>query len=335
MRPLDRILLLVFALSIALTRGAAADVGSLELVYVPFRSGDFARLEATFADFARTRERTWNGFSALSRSYLRLGEMLDDDESLLSQLDAWSAAFPQSPHPHLVRGRYLLRAARRSRGGGWGHQVPEQGMALYVQRCREASASFERARGLSPAATPDAVAGLFEAAKAYGMPRAERDRLLAAALAVDPNHVAAHEALLGLVSPHWHGSLEEMWSLARAAAKKADAEPRLGLLVVRVHAFEAYEAPDYDDHLRQPAVWQEMSAAWLRFLERQPKANQVWEDFAYHAWRVRDLALARRALPETQGHWSRNVWRNEAQYRKAWAWALGGTPPAPPAAPGG
>lgn len=206
-------------------------------------------------------------------------------------------------------------------------------MNLFIQRCREATLAFERARAVSPGAGAEAAAGILEASRANGISDPDRDRLFAEALRIDPNHVAVHEAISGVMSPMWGGNLDELWALARTAATKADQEPRLGLLVVTVHKLIAFMGEDYNAYIRQPEVWKEMSSAWLRFLAQQPKADRVWQDLAHHAWRVKDRELARRALVETKGHMSSRAWNSQDQYNGAWSWAVGAAAPPAAAAP--
>lgn len=115
-------------------------------------ANDFARLEAIVAPLRNAEARTPSGgwmlaefYRTFHQNYLLESEAVDyPDGFQWKKLDAWAAAFPDSPTPHILRAMALTNLAKLSTRSHVITQLPESGWQPHVAYAREARALLDQ-----------------------------------------------------------------------------------------------------------------------------------------------------------------------------------------------
>lgn len=183
-------------------------------------------------------------------------------------LAKWEEADPDSPAFHLVRGIHAVKWAWTARGAGWQPKdYPE-----FQRRLEFAEAHLMHAATRAPR-DPTAWANLIVVARGRSRPL-DAKRAFEQAVERVPDHYVAHAAMLVNLMSKWHGSTEEMFRFARAAASGAKPGSVLPLILIQAH----YE--------RTGELWREKGE---KNKEGKKAAEEYWHDTGVRA-EVRSVA---------------------------------------------
>ena len=147
--------LLVVCASVMPARGAELDGPEARAVVAKaataaFQTGDYTQLEKTAADLRETKARFPEGVWKLPSFYDGLNPKplcisTPDWEAWFSKLDAWKAAFPDSPTQPVARAEALVGYGWEARGGGYANTVTKEGWKLLAERLAQARGVLEEA----------------------------------------------------------------------------------------------------------------------------------------------------------------------------------------------
>ncbi len=155
----ESFLLLWLACAIALpARGAEPDGPAAREVVAKaasaaFQAGDYPQLEKTADDLRKTKARFPEGVWKLPSFYDGLdpqahGANPPDWKGWFAKLDAWKAAFPDSPTQPVARAEALVNYGWEARGSGYANTVTSEGWKLLAERLAQARGVLEEAEKL-------------------------------------------------------------------------------------------------------------------------------------------------------------------------------------------
>lgn len=232
-------------------------------------------------------------------------------------LDALCAQQP-SPLAFLVRGCHAIMWAWAARGRGKSDNVSAAAWKLFEERLRMAEADLHMAAQGDPA-DPTPFANLIRVAMATDAPPEALWNNFQAAVARQPDHWKAHDAMLSALSARWGGSNEEMFDFARRRAAEAPPGSDLPMLLFAAHLDVWSHTHTIDGnpagalaYIHQPHVRQELDAAYARSLGGPARVRastvRVRNDaaFVFHLWR--DLQRLRMELDRLGGAFTEYPW---------------------------
>jgi hypothetical protein len=186
-------------------------------------------------------------------------------------VDALCARAP-TPLSYLVRGCQSIAWAWQARGSGGSNTVSQEGWKLFGERLAMAERDLLLA-AQGDVTDPTPFSNLLVAARGMDAPDETAWRYFEHAVARQPDHHFAHEAMRSKLSRRWGGSDEEMFAFVRRSAWSAPGSD-LPMLVFEahldvwsyIHTFEG-DPERARRYLAQPAVRQELYDAYAKSLE--------------------------------------------------------------------
>jgi hypothetical protein len=238
--------------------------------------------------------------------------------------DRWADDEPDNADALLLRARSLIKRGWDVRGSGWASSVGNDSFAEFHRLLRLALPLVDRAAALSPGDPSPWVHRLLLAV-ALQAGREQFERLWSEVVARDPGHREAHNFKLMYLCEKWHGSHDEMFAFARAAAASAPDGSPLHVLPVQANAeWALWENRDGSlASLRRVAdVWKgnpgfhaELDQALHRWFAKAPRRHAMWyHDLNYLAYGLSNGRRHADAKPvfEAIGRYMESV---------PWAWA--------------
>jgi hypothetical protein len=321
------------AMALAASVSAASETADPRAVVPLLRARDFSGLEHELDRLGSSGARTREGWLAQSRSLFALGIAAAQDPDVDAALADWLRASPDE-----------WTAAMAS---GWRHAMDAKplrtvnGPPDFVEVWRQtdsaaraaAGAAFARARSLAPHSREPGAA-LLGLAIADGVPVADRMEQFAQVCAEDRVCETARVVMLTGLEPYLGGSVGSLVAFARSGAREAPEDPNLAVLVAIAHRKAVLNVGDAEAYFRQTGVYEEVEAAYARYLAAYPDAIRHRNEYAQAACWAGRRDTARKLFDEIGDAYYPVVWKNDFdEFRKRRDWALGtgrGGPLAPP-----
>ena len=246
-------------------------------------------------------------------------ETLAQWEGRPEAFDKWLAEHPEDPNANLVSAEHLINWAWEARGRGAGSGVSQEAAQLFVERLTLATRHIQQAVELAPG-DPAPIAAAITIAKGLNQPKGEIAELFNRAIQIEPDHHAAHYAMTDYLCAKWHGSHEEMFTLARNAAGNAAPGSSLHGLVAVAH-IERWANPGSDEsedrtganYWKQSPVKDELRAAAEAFLspgaELTPYQCVAGNHFAVALTFAKEFDAAHRVFQALGNRVTKSPWR--------------------------
>lgn len=288
---------------------------------VLYEDRDFAQLEA-FINQSLQREQTDELASAyLSRLYRELSKLPAHNDQTLSAadqqqfdhnlqvLDQWSAAYPDSHIPYLIRGQLLTTQAWEHRGESLASKVPPEAWMPFCELLQQAQVDLETAAELNPQ-DPNVWANLLVVARGLGLPESRWRDYYDRGLAANPNQVELWGMKAMNLLPQWHGSEARLLALAAEAERRSHSanQPLLGVVALSIHRALDGNRPGY---LQQPAVWEQVESIYDHILAAYPDNQRLRYYYAHDAVMAEQWAVAAEQFERIGDYWTSGTpWRS-------------------------
>ncbi len=232
-------------------------------------------------------------------------------------LDAIVAQQP-TPLAFLVRGCHAIQWAWQARGRGSSSTVSAQDWKTFEERIALAKQDLlYAAQGDPQDPTPHAY--LIIVAKAQDAPDEVAWQHFSAAIARQPDHFLAHDAMLSKISRRWGGSDAAMFDFVQRRVAEAPPGSDLPMLLFEAHldvwsyivSFE-HDTQRALQYLNQPAVRQELYDAYARSLGGQcnvrPTTIHYRNSAAFTFYLLQDVPRLRFELERIAGAYTEYPW---------------------------
>lgn len=281
------------------------------------KAGQYDKLEKKLAATVKNKKKNKEGCSELALAYDELTNSPGTEyirQTILEYLKAWVGRFPSSHFANASTGIFLIEYAWDARGSGWSATVTDEGRKLFKERLFSARDYLEKAHALNDT---DALvpANLITVAMALGSGRNEIEKQFSLAIKADNTEFEAYYKKLVYLMPKWGGSEKEMFEFARKSTANAPANTLISRLVAKAH-WEKHNYSENKDYFKDPLVWDEAKAAYLKILEYFPEANQTRNWLAYTAYKAGDYLVASEQLAIIGDDWISDCWGNAQQFNK-------------------
>ena len=262
--------------------------------------------------------------------------------------DLCCAALDKADHEGAIaqtlKGAYYIDWAWEARGRGWASTVTDEGWKLFGERLKIASACLRDAIRIDPTDS-EAMERMITVCMGQGLPRADIEKYLQAAVRANPSGVQAYENALNSLQPRWGGSRQEMIALTDQCLQRMREEPKATPWLVNIRMRMHYDSADdlcistqdsaEADALRmlywaRPEVWKDVEETFELALKRSPNSRLIKSYYASEAIRCQQWVTADRLFTElgdraaprffgslTQMRWSRSKARAMAAAIKA------------------
>jgi hypothetical protein len=198
----------------------------------------------------------------------------------------------------LVRGEAYIDMAWSSRGNGYADTVTDAGWTNFEERLGVAEKALDEAWSLNSNQTliPTAMLTL-ELGQGNGRERMEM--WFNRAMALDPDNDAACEAKRYYLEPKWYGSSQDMLAFGRQCVESKAWGGRVPLTLVNAHKALAEYQDESERPLywKQPQVWQDLKAAFTKYLQTNPNDFIERQEFALYAYRCEQWNELNEQLP--------------------------------------
>ncbi|MEA1672281.1 rhomboid family intramembrane serine protease [Nitrospirillum sp. BR 11163] len=278
------------------------------------RKGDYATLEAAFAEGLRTIGEMPDGGSRLQGTVGGLNDLFDyeglgvDDQ--FARIANWRRAYPQSVYPDLMEVEVLYTWAWWARGHGGADTVSGQAQAFYSFRLAMAAAALkeikERANGTPLWYIMSMAIGISEGSELKEL-RATFDE----GHAKFPRYYALHRQMLRALMPRWYGSakdLTEFFSDMRNQAPEAEREEVFARLA---WDYSSMEGEDYDITVENRFGWPWLMTGYQGLMKRYPASDYWLNVYANMACRVESDLEYIKLRPDLDTRLSSVVWSDK------------------------
>jgi hypothetical protein len=303
---------------------SAVEVPSREAVLQMIANEQFAQLEKLTSDLRAQKLEFYRGYSKLSIVYgYLLGFSNDTDDSewedFIVKLQAWADAYPQSPTPRIALGNFYASWAWKARGGGYADTVTDEGWRLMKQRLEKAREYLEAAENLS-VKDPEVYNALLRVALGQGWDKDEMNTVFQKGIELDPNYQQLYESKAYFLLPRWYGKPGEWEAFAEAAAntRGGDEGDILYMSIARSQAWS-----EQADFFKNTSIsYERMQRGFEAAIQRNP--DYLWDvsSYCYFACVADDRDTAKKLFQKIDGHWEKEVWGSENNFKQWEQWAL-------------
>ena len=156
------------------------------------------------------------------------------DETPLDVLDVWCRFDPTCPEAWLLRGVRRIRWAWEARGGDRASEVEEEAWEVFFQRLHSAESDLLWAAELVPE-DPTPYSSLISVAMGLSQGKEAVVSHFKAATARAPEFLAAYSRATHALTEKWSGTHDDMFAVARQAAKLAKPTNDLAVVLIDAH----------------------------------------------------------------------------------------------------
>src|SRR5688572_6434966 len=265
--------------------------------FTAFLRSDFAALEAMAGEFdatARTPSGLWKR-ALMYGGIVMATEVLGirDDTAwagVVARIDAWQAAFPQSPTARLVRAEALMTRAWAFRGKCYAQCVDEADWAPFHAHVEQARGLLERDKALA-AVDPHWYQLMAVVATTQDWPEDRYAAFEAEALDKAAGYYDAAFALAGPYQPKWGGSAEAVDAYAQRLVERTRKQEGEGM-----YARLYWSLIGPESFANYTIDWSRMQRAMDDVLARYPDPWNL-NHFAAIACRAERPEIYRKLLP--------------------------------------
>lgn len=258
-----------------------------------FLSGDYSQLEKTADDLRRTKARFPEGVWKLPSFYDGLkpkygNNSHPDWEGWFAKLDAWKAAFPDSPTQMVARAEVLVNYAWDARGGGYGNTVTAEGWKLLAERLAQARQVLEEAEKL-PVRDPQLYLTMQTVALGESWDHDRYEALFDKAVKAEPTYYHYYFSRTTAELPRWGGGPDSWIDFAEKAAR--DYDPEEGLAIY-TRVFWSHAGAVGGDFKNPRIDWKKVRQGFRDIEKKYPDSNWNLNNFCRFACLADDRETA-------------------------------------------
>lgn len=196
--------------------------------------------------------------------------------------------WPDESTSWLLKGKSYIQMGWNARGGGYANTVTEEGAKTFAADLAIAESALNHAWKLNP---KDSRIPLQMMAVELGQGEG-RDRMelwFDRAMNLDSNDYEACSSKLFYLEPKWYGTAEDMLDFGRECVQSTNWGGYAPITLVDAHIAICNEYTDESErtnYWKQPDVWPDIKAAYDRFFELNPKATDIYKNYAWYAYRA-------------------------------------------------
>lgn len=302
----------------------------------------FGELEELAREYREEKSRLSDGGWKLKYFYIGLDcggvpetEFWDWD-TMMTQLEAWSSAYPDSPTAKIATARAYISVAWKARGHGWAKGVSDEAWALFFVWMERANTTLldipaaERDPEVYPTLIRSMVGLMFPDSDSK---KAAMKKAFEEGAAFEPEYHSTYFAMAILLLPRWFGEPGELFEFAEDAANNIGGEEgseiytRIMISVLGFIRPEPYEG-EYSSLLSwetfdESLSWEKVKEGF-EYMELQYPDSR-WNKNAYCllASIAGDKETARQLFIELgKDGWEKKIWKRKGIWKSKRKWAL-------------
>jgi hypothetical protein len=257
-----------------------------------FGSGQFAKLDAVVAEFAKSGTRAEDGRFELFLLTWNLHDWLEQwdagsDSSMAQRVQLWNKEFPNSAMQPIVEAMLMHVTAWRARGNGFSSTVTEEGWRLFKERNQRAWQILvdnkERSSSL-----PSWYESAIRVGSDAGLPDDALRELFDEGIRRHPGYHPIYFVYVRELAPRWGGSWAEADTFIREQTA-ARSNPDGDELYTRMYwSLDKVEQGSPSFFQESKVSWPRMRKGFERMMRTYPKGARNHAAFAMFACRAHD-----------------------------------------------
>jgi WD40 repeat protein len=285
-----------------------------------FDAGQWELLDRIAGELRISQEKFDEGTWKLSSFYGGLGLSSDSSDEQytrhFSKLNAWDKVAAESVTPRIARAMLLTNYAWHARGTGFANTVTAEGWKLFGERLAQARQVLEDALSLGQKC-PGWHAAMFTIALGQGWSDEEYRKLIAEAIASQPDYYDYYFTIARHYLPRWHGKSGEWERVAKELSQRPELEGH-GIYARMAWANKGY----HEDIFAESSIeWTLMREGFKEIMARYPKSRWNLINFCWFACVAGDAHTARELFQQIGDNYLADVWDNRKQFKAAQRWA--------------
>lgn len=228
-------------------------------------------------------------------------------EAQLKKIEQWSKKKPKSITARVALALTHLEWGQQIRGQGYADSIEPAAMARYQEQVRTAHKVLDDAAKLSEKC-PEWFAAMQQVALNEGWDKVRAEKLLASAVAQEPEYYHVYRYHANYLRPQWYG--EEGEVEAWADTVRTTVGGSYGAFLY----FEIASLLNCGCQMTEPYLkrmsWPEIKAGYAALKSLYGDNKLKRNRFAYMATKAGDNEAARRAFGEIGNDWDDSVWGN-------------------------
>lgn len=200
----------------------------------------------------------------------------------------------------LLKAQANIDMAWQARGGGYADSVSADGWKQFGNHIKIAESALNDAWDLNPKDSRIAVK-MLTVELAQGKDRDRMELWFKRAMTIDPDNYDACYAKLTYLEPKWHGSIEDMLDFGRECVTNQLWGGHVPLILMEAHRAiqsQYVDKPQRDAYWSQPLVWKDVSDAFERFFEINPRATGWYQNYAWYAYQAKQWTKFTELIPK-------------------------------------
>lgn len=231
-----------------------------------------------------------------------------DWQALITKLQSWIAANPQSPTPRIALAGAYMSFAQKARGTGYANTVTPQAWTLFRERVQSARTALEDARDISTNC-PEWYRAMQLVGIAQDWPRNQMDSLAQTALARNPEYFYIAFGQADYLLPRWHGKPGDTEAYATQAADTIgdrEGDAVYFLIADRLNCCSRPAVPAMEEARVQ--------RGFVALSQLYGYTNGYLNSAAFMALRAGDTATAQQLFKKIGDDWFAGVWGSKARF---------------------
>ncbi|MES2996511.1 MAG: hypothetical protein V4733_06845 [Verrucomicrobiota bacterium] len=288
-----------------------------------FRARDFTGLEKIAKELRVSRAIWGNGIWKIDSFYSCMAPANGENAAAWKLHDEicreWLKSNPASITAHSAYAEFLGAYAWEARGSGYADTVTDKGYELFGERLAGALEIFAKAREL-PEKDPGLYSAAMRVALGQGWEKADFDRLLDEAHAVEPTYWQFEATRAYSLLPRWYGEPGDWEAFALNAAARKDG------LGNEIYARIVMKQMRFYDN-----VFQETKVEWGRVKDglkllrgKYPQSLEILHRAAFLSAQAEDQEFCKLLIDEIGGRYYQPVWRKPARFVHVRNWTESG-----------
>jgi hypothetical protein len=286
---------------------------------------NFGELEQIAQQLRIDKSRVKGGTWKLSLFYDGVGELPDtnsnsesDWQTHLATVKKWVAASPQSATARISLASAYLNYAYAARGSGYSNSVSDSGWQRFYKRTAWAKSTLLEAAQLQEKC-PYWYEAMQQVAVDEGWDKQDARALVDQAAAFEPTYYHYYRMYANYLLPKWYGEEGETQAFAEETAAKLP-EPDASITYYEIASLIACQCDSERDSLTGMS-WPRVRDGYENLVRLYGASELKSNRFAYMSFVAGDKSSAKEAFASIQQGRNHRVWRSEANFSSAQAWA--------------
>ena len=295
-----------------------------------FSQGNFDRLDQ-IAQEARSKKTRFVGgvwelygfYDAVSRFPDGKAPAEADWISRLAALEKWESANPRSITARVALAEAYVNFAWQGRGAGYADSVTQDQWKLFNDRAETARSILVEAARLKEKC-PYWYEAMQHVAMAQGWKKEEARELMEQAVLFEPGYYHYYREYAHFLDPRWYGEEGEAEAFAEEISNRVGGQEG-AFLYFEIAGLLTCQCNASPNHMKQLS-WPKIQRGYEALDQLYGVSNLKRNRFAYMAYLVPDLPIAREVMLQIGDNWDKQTWGSNKQFELVRAWAVGPRP---------